>query len=56
MAATILEQLDGVEVSLERGEGGIFDVSVDEQVVFSKHALHLSKIDDVKPEDVIKKI
>lgn len=56
MAAKILEELDNVEISLEKGAGGIFDVSVDERTVFSKRELGLAKVDDVKPEDVIQEI
>ncbi len=56
MAAKILEQISDVELSLEKGVGGVFDVSADGQTVFSKHELGLSKVDDVKPKNVIEKI
>ncbi len=56
MATEILTQLDNIEISLIKGVHGIFDVSVDGKLVFSKHDLGISKIDDVVPSDVIKKI
>ena len=36
MAAAIKSEL-GIEPELIRGAGGIFDVSVDKQLVYSKH-------------------
>ncbi len=51
MAAKLLEYFDGIEISLEKGAGGIFDVSVEEETVFSKLS-----VDDVTPEGVIEKI
>lgn len=58
MAAKILEELDNVEISLEKVDSGIFDVHVDAMPlpVFSKLVLKLDKVDDVKPEDVVEKI
>ena len=56
MAAAILEQLDNVEVSLDKGSNGVFNVSVDERIVFSKDELGISRVDDIKTEDVIKTI
>ncbi len=56
VAGSILANfLDGVEVSLIRGKGGIFDVAVEDEVVYSKQKRGIQK-SDIKDADVVQAV
>lgn len=37
MEATILEQHPDADITLVRGGGGVFDIAVEDELIFSKH-------------------
>jgi len=37
LEARILEQFPQADIGLVRGAGGVFDVTVDDQLIYSKH-------------------
>lgn len=50
-----MEELDVETISFVKG-AGVFDVSVDGKLVYSKYKSAIFKIDDVKEQDVINAI
>lgn len=46
---------DGIEISLIRGKGGIFDVAVEDEVVYSKQKRGIQK-SDIKDADVVQAV
>ena len=56
MAGSILAEFpDGIEISLIQGNKGIFDVAVEDEVVYSKDERGISKA-DIKDADVVQAV
>jgi predicted Rdx family selenoprotein len=54
VAAAILEEFPaGTEMSLVEGSGGVFDVTSDGEIVFSKQELGIPKVGEVDEKAVV---